>query len=244
MNTKTNFNRVGIAVLALSLAMVACSPLQIAPAGETKTETQSVDAGTATSASVLLEMDAGRMKVGDGAQHLMEADFRYDRPGWQPQIDYAVSGSQGNLVVSQPKAENTLPVGRTVDNEWTVSLNNEMPLDLTIRTGAGEGTLDLSGLNLTRLMVEFGAGNTNLDLSGSWDHDVHATVNGGVGNLSVTLPVNMGVRVNAATGLGNVTTHGLSREGGAYVNEAYGSSPNTFTLDIQAGVGAVELTAP
>jgi hypothetical protein len=115
-------------------------------------------------------------------------------------------------------------------------------MDLDIQAGAGEATLDLSTLDLSALNVDVGAGVTELDLSGSWDHDVRATVSGGVGELSVILPKEMSVRVDASAGLGNVTTSGLTQSGDGYVNEAYDSGGPTLTLQIDAGVGAIELS--
>ena len=244
MNAKSSHWRFGIALLALSLVLCGCGTFQIARRGDAKSESHSVDAGAATSASVLLEMQAGEMSVTDGAQQLMQADFDYDIVGWEPQIDYQVNGSQGQLAVTQPGSVDNVPVGSTVNNRWDIQLNGDMPLDLVVRTGAGEGILDLSGLDLSKLQVDTGAGNTNLDLSGSWGHDLHATVSAGVGNLSVTLPADMGVRVTAAAGLGGVTATGLANRGSTYVNEAYGSAAHTLTLDIQSGVGAIELTVP
>jgi hypothetical protein len=36
----------------------------------------------------------------------------------------------------------------------------------------------------------------------------------------------------------------LVQDGDDYVNETYGSAPNTLYLDIQAGVGSINLLAP
>lgn len=232
-----------LAVLVVAVALLAgCSVLS--PAGELRTETQSVEAGGAASASVLLQMDAGTMAVTGGADELMEASFTYNVADWQPEIRYDVNGSQGELVVTQPEGDNKIPLGTGQRNEWTVRLNDDMPLALDIQTGAGVGTLDLSTLDLSALNVDVGAGKIDLDLSGSWDHDVAATISGGVGELSVTLPGDMSVRVDAGTGLGNVTTSGLTQSGSGYVNEAYNSAGPTLTVAIDAGVGAIELKVP
>jgi hypothetical protein len=51
----------------------------------------------------------------------------------------------------------------------------------------------------------------------------------------------MGVRVTAETALVNVTASGLTRDGSTYVNAAYGTTPYTLNVEIEAGVGAVDL---
>ena len=228
------------AVWLLCLVFAACSAIPRASVGEEKTETKSVDLGGASSANVLIEFSAGKLAVAGGADQLMQASFRYNVEDWQPRVAYNVNGSQGELEVDQQGRQDAL-AGPNVVNEWDIHLSDGVPLDIEIHTGAGESNLDLSALDLSSLRVEIGAGETNLDLSGSWDHDVNADITGGVGKLTIRLPGEIGVRVNAETGLGNVTTSGLTQEGGGYVNSTYGSAPYTLNLDVTTGVGAIEL---
>jgi len=95
---------------------------------------------------------------------------------------------------------------------------------------------------VTQVQVEAGAAVVTVDLRGNWDHDVNAVIRGGAGELRVVLPSAIGVRVTAATALVNVTASGLTRDGDAYVNAAYGTTPYTLDVEIEAGVGAVDLT--
>jgi hypothetical protein len=234
--------RLAGAVLAVWLAAVACNSLVGNTSAQTQTRTQAVDLEGAGSARVRIDFPAGRLKVEHGAAGLMQATFTSNVADWEPQVDYQVDGDQGELVVDQRDAD--LTIGRELINEWTIQLNDSVPLDLEIHTGAGESTLDLSAMNVTALRVETGAGSTNLDLSGGWDHDVTVTLTGGVGEIKVKLPGEMGVRVNLDTALVGVTTTGLEKDGNGYINQAYGAAAHTLTLDIQAGIGSIELAAP
>ena len=230
--------------LALWFGVIGCSLLSTTPVNEVRNEAQAIDLGPASTAKVLIEFGAGQLKVEGGADKLMEATFRYNVDDWKPQVSYNVNGSQGELVVNNRGDANKLPVGLEVINEWGIRLNNGVPLDLEIRTGAGESTLDLSTLDASSLQVEVGAGATNLDLSGNWDHNVSAAITGGVGTLSIKLPAEMGVRVKMDTALVNVTANGLIIEEDGYVNKAFGTAPHTLTLNVNAGVGSVVLTVP
>ena len=49
------------------------------------------------------------------------------------------------------------------------------------------------------------------------------------------------MRVEAELGAGDLETDGLSRDGDAYVNDAYGESEITLTIEIEHGAGDVEL---
>jgi hypothetical protein len=151
-----------------------------------------------------------------------------------------VDGGQGSLVVSQPDEEVNL-VNQGAQNRWDLLLNSRVPIDLEVSTGASKSELNLSAIDLTRLKVETGAGEGTIDLSGGWSHDLSVIIQGGVGNLTVILPREMGVRVRVETGIGNVKTAGLSKDGNDYVNEALGVSSQTLSIDIQAGIGAIDL---
>jgi hypothetical protein len=232
-------------ILALWLVISSCGIIPTTTrVGETQTDTHAVELGSASQVNVHINLRAGEMSVDGDAEHLMDASFRYNIAEWQPRVNYSVNGSQGELVVENQDRDPQIPVGGSLVSEWELHLSNKVPIELTIETGAGESELDLRQLNLTGLRINSGAGVTNIDLSGSLDHDLDVTITGGVGEITVKLPKEMGVRVSADTGIGGLTNSGLIKDGNQYVNDAYGGSPHTMQLDIQAGVGSINLQAP
>jgi hypothetical protein len=244
MNTKRKFSRWSGGIIAVWLLITSCGIFNFTAVGETVTEAQTVELGSANEVEVQVQMGAGQLSIAGGSEDLMDATFRYNVADWQPRVNYSVSGSHGALVVDHQDTEPSIPTGEAVVNEWNLLFNNDVPIDLEIQTGAGECELDLHTLDLTALLIEVGAGNTTIDLGSALDRDLNATIRGGVGQLSVKLPDEMGVRVSADTGLGGLSNSGLRREGEYYVNDAYESAPNTLFLDISAGVGAIQLIAP
>jgi predicted membrane protein len=157
-------------------------------------------------------------------------------------VEYSLEGDQGVLVVRQE--DSRTPLNGTPTNEWDLLLSDGVPIDLEVVGGAGTLNLDMSGLDLNSLRVEVGAGDTTIDFSEGFDQDVTATVEGGVGEISVRLPSEMGVQVSADTGIGDLSSTGLVQSGELYVNDAFGEAPNTLFLEISAGVGEIELLAP
>jgi hypothetical protein len=224
--------------LAAALLVTACRT-PFAAVGQTRTDSQTFDAGAAAAATVLIEINAGELTLAGGADHLLHAEFRYNVDDWEPQVAYSVDGGRGALQVTQPG--DGLPVGDELVNDWDLRFGSGLPLDLAVRLGAGGGDLDLGVLDLTGLQVEAGAAVVTLDLRGDWHHDVNAVIRGGVGDLRVVLPSAMSVRVTADSGLGNVTAPGLSRDGETYVNEAHGTTPYSLHVEVGAGIGAVDL---
>jgi hypothetical protein len=192
---------------------------------------------------VNLRLAVGELNVGSGAgeTRLMEAaNFAYNVAAWEPGVIYEVVGDSGELSVNQRGLDEGVPT-RDVRNEWSLRLNDGVPVDLTVQMGGGVGNLDLDNLALAGLNLDVGAGSTRVDLSGDWGRDVSAVVRGGAGQVTVLLPNRMGVRVNAGTRLGRVNAEGLRKEGEAYVNDAYGDSDATLKVDVTGDVGQINL---
>jgi hypothetical protein len=185
-------------------------------------------------------MAAGELKVAGGASKLLEADFDYSEAEGKPNVAYNVTGNQGQLSITQ--SGEGVHFGRT-HNNWNLRFANDVPMELKIEMGAGQGNLRLGGLLLTKLNLEMGAGQVTVDLTGDWKRDIDADIQGGVGAATIRLPNNVGVRVHAAGGIGSINAHGLEREGDAYVNDAYGKSAVTLRLNIEGGIGTINLVS-
>jgi hypothetical protein len=80
-----------------------------------------------------------------------------------------------------------------------------------------------------------------MDLSGGWQHDLDAKINSGVGELSLRLPREVCVRVDAEGGLGSVNASGLAQDDNVYINDACDGSGVTLRIEIDAGIGGVNL---
>jgi hypothetical protein len=208
--------------------------------GKMQRESKSVDPESADSARAQLKMGAGELNLTGGADQLMEADFSYNVPDWKPKVSYDVSGKKGELVVEQGSA-NGGDLSGGARNEWDISMNDEVPTDLVVRVGAGESNLDLDSLTLMGVDVRMGAGKSTVDLSGIYTRDFDATIEGGVGQATVLLPSEIGVKAKAEGGLGKINAKGLKKVGDSYVNDAYGESDVNLSVDVKGGVGEINL---
>src|SRR6202007_995764 len=94
---------------------------------------------------------------------------------------------------------------------------------------------------VTRRDMTMGAGQADLDLTGDRKKDLIANLEGGVGQVTIRLPRNVGVVVQASGGIGSVDAHGLRHDNDEYTNEAYGKTPATIHLKVQGGVGQISL---
>ena len=202
-------------------------------------ESRSVERQGAQSVHASLEAGAGQLTVGGGSSHLLDADFNYSESYDNPRVDYNVANGVGDLSVSQD-GDSTHFVGVS-HNEWNLRFSNDVPLELKISMGAGQGQLHLRDVPVTRLDLEMGAGQFEVDLTGDRKKDLDADIEGGVGQATIRLPKNVGVIAHASGGIGAVSAHGLKHDGDEYTNDAYGKTPATIHLKVQGGVGEVNL---
>ncbi len=230
--TKRNI-ALAAAGFVLAAAAIACEPT-----GETREETRTIDAGGAKTAQVDLRMGAGTLRIEGGSASLMEASFRFNRRRLQPTIDYGVSGERGFLRIEQRRSTG-ISFGHT-ENDWNVRLG-AVPMDIRMRLGAGESRLDLRRLDVSSVRIDMGVGDVKMDLSGPRTRNLDVSIHGGVGSADILLPADIGVRARVDGGIGSVTAHGLSKRGNVYTNDAFGRSPVTLELEVDAGIGSLDL---
>ncbi len=228
-----------VAAVAATLSLVSCSEQRV-EVGELQTESRSVEPENAESVRANLRIGIGELNLTGGADALMEADFAYYVSSWQPQVNYEVVGDTGTLTVEQQGLGEGIPTP-DARNEWDLRLNDAVPLDLGVQMGGGVSNLDLDSLSLRGLSIDMAAGATTVDLTGDWERDLSALVRGGAGEVTVLFPSQVGVRVNAGTRLGRVNTDGLQEQGEAFVNDAYGDSEVTLEVNVEGGLGQINL---
>src|SRR5215211_5138461 len=240
--------RYGIVVLlivmmaATAVLAGACGtqPGRTQQVGEMQRESKSVDLKNVQSARAQLKMGAGELNITGGGRIIIKRDFSYNVADWKPKVSYDVSGEEGELVVKQGSAEG-VRLGADARNEWDIRLNDEVPTDLIVKMGAGESDLALDSISLTGFNLQMGAGKTTVDLTGDYAQNFDASIEGGVGEATVLLPSEVGVKAKAEGGLGKISAEGLQRVGDSYVNDAYGESDVTLSVDVQGGVGEITL---
>jgi CYTH domain-containing protein len=203
-------------------------------------QSHTVDRLNAKSVRATLDMGAGDLNLSGGSSHLLESDFDYRSSSGAPRVEYTVSGTTGDLRISQDDTDSHIRT--TTDNHWTLHFANDIPLEIKIDMGAGRGNLRLRDIDVTRLNLDMGAGQVDVDLTGDRKSDLTADIEGGVGEANIRLPKNVGVIVNASGGIGTISAHGLNHDGDEYTNDLYGKSPVTIHLKVAGGVGTITLT--
>jgi hypothetical protein len=181
------------------------------------------------------------MTVGGGASELMRGEFTYNVSAWRPAITYMVpleGDRQGKLQVKQANAWNWA-FWRT-KNLWDIRFKDGVPLDLSATLHAGDGTFDVSSLDLASLKVDSNAGNVNADLAGDMSSLESVTTKLDAGNttldLSGTYSTPMTLDVTDHAGNIDVNMVGTWRAG---LSGTIENSAGNITLRLPRDVGVI-----
>ncbi len=122
---------------------------------------------------------------------------------------------------------------------------NPVVCDL-VRIKNGVGSLDavgLGNLNFRELDFEGGVGGANLDFSGTWKQDADIRVQVGVGGVSLKMPREIGVRVEAEKHfLSGLHLDGFKKTDSYYYSESYDRAKIRATVRVATGVGGFRVT--
>jgi hypothetical protein len=109
---------------------------------------------------------------------------------------------------------------------------------------AGAAEISVSGLGNSRcdeIEFEGGMGSVTLDFSGTWSSSSRVDVNMAVGDLTLLLPRQVGVRVSIDKLLSSFEPSGLVSRGEAFVSPNYDRAQRRLDLEISTAVGGVSV---
>jgi hypothetical protein len=227
-------------VLGLSL-MVAVTGCGLFANGSVENGNVTIEKDKAKELQLELNLGAGELNVEKGADEWVEGSIDYNEDKLKPEVSYKLKGDKGIGVIEQ---ENTGILDKIksgdLKNIWNLTLTDEIPLNLVVNSGASDTNLDLKGLNLKDLDVNAGVGDITIDLSGKWETSFEAALALGVGQSTIILPEDVGVKIESSKGIGTADFVGfISKGNGIYVNEAYENADVIIDLKTDLGVGEV-----
>ncbi len=228
----------------LVLAFMMCGSLlvlsgcfSVIPEKE-KEDTFQVKKDDAQKLDVEINLGVGEMTVSKGAKEWLEGNAQYNINKLAPEVKYKLRGNTGEIEIDH-KGSSKVKIGNT-KNLWDVQLNEDIPMDLSIETGASKAMLDLRGLKLEKLDIETGVGDLNVDLGGDWKKSFKTNIETGVGQTTVILPSEVGVKITTEKGIGSMNLEGFIAKGkGVFVNEAYEKADIVLEVNSELGVGDV-----
>ncbi len=126
---------------------------------------------------------------------------------------------------------------------WTIGLNPEVETRLELEVGASRNLLDLTNLRVVELRLQTGASASEIDLPARAGRTA-AVVKAGAASVVMRVPQGVAARIRATGGLAdiNVDTARFPRTGGGdYRSPDYDTAENRLDLEIETGVGSVQV---
>jgi hypothetical protein len=196
--------------------------------------------GSVERADLKIGFAAGTLEVGrlQDADSLIQGDLKLAtnrRPLW----DASRSGESAKLVLQYTTGSFQSWGGR--GDHWDLALSPQVALALEADIGAGDATIDLTGLDVTSLQVKTGAGRSTIILPAEGRFD--AQITGGVGQLVVEIPREMAaqIRINRGLGGSDISRRFGQQDGNLYQSEDWETNDNRVTIQIEVGIGQVSI---
>ncbi len=225
----------GLIVVATLLWITGCSQIV---AGKENHKNILVKQDKAKQIDVILNAGIGQLNVYGGANEWVEGEATYNSEDLKPKVKYKLTGKKGKVTIDQSKKDLSITKLNNIKSVWDLELTDEIPINLEINTGASETYLDLQGLQLSNLDIHAGVGDITVDLSGNWKESFDVDLEIGVGQSTIILPKDVGVKIKSSKGIGQSNFVGFISEGnGVYVNQAFKDADVKITVNTDLGVG-------
>jgi hypothetical protein len=176
------------------------------------------------------DLEAGRLNLALGTSVPLDIDLQFGAA--EATIDL------GGLMVQNASIQTG--ASRTM---LRVSKPNRVPCrKLNLEVGAARlEAVGLGNLNLEQLEVSGGVGEITLDFSGSVKRNIDATVEMGLGSLTLRVPRGTGLKVTKDGLLASFDSQGMVKRGDSYYSENWGSAQSHVTVGIDAAFGSINV---
>lgn len=155
-----------------------------------------------------------------------------------------VGAAQGDFDLSGLQIDElTLQTGAT---ETRVRFDKPNPRRMrSLRVDMGAASVEIGGLanaNAEHIDVNVGVGHIALDFAGEWRGDVAMTVNSALGNVRITVPNAVGVRVESSKFLSSFDAKSMVKKNGAWESSNWETARYKLRVRSTGVLGHFEIT--
>jgi len=142
--------------------------------------------------------------------------------------------SSGTQVFSYPSSQQN-------QSEWLLELTPDVPVNLEISLGVGDGTVDLRGLQVPTVDYKTGVGTTSITLPDKGVSNVKIEV--AIGSITIWVPAGTAVQLNSDTALAtrSLPAGYVKQDSDTYVSPNFDTAENRVTLDVSVAIGQVTI---
>jgi hypothetical protein len=159
--------------------------------------------------------------------------------GIQVKQDFTKTGDEGFYSLRGTGGV-TIRIPNNQDWSWDLFLTPRIPLDIKTSLGAGELSLDLTGMKVSNLEVNFGVGQATVTLPEGFKFD--GAINGAIGQIVIIVPRSVGLRIIEDGVIVSVNAPtDFSHSGNLYTSPNYDQAEERVDLKIDLAMGEVQI---
>jgi Domain of unknown function (DUF5668) len=251
----------GLAVSVFALGLIAgmvnvpgLSAPRSATAGPVTSRAQTQTLRGASQAAVTLRFGAGELDVSalqnGGPDDLASMSYN-GPPGPTPEAQYSVTNGIGRLNYQLSGRDGGFVAlfgnrggAGTSESRLNVNLKPDLPLSLTVQTGATQARLDLSQLRVGTLDVSMGAADTLVRLPQNAGTTT-AHFSGGATSLTLEIPDGVAAQIRTRGGLNTVSvdqTRFPAAGADVYRSADYATATNKVDITVETGVSTIRVS--
>ncbi len=181
---------------------------------------------------------ANRLNVGKVSDDDFLYDINLDYRGESPKIYYNRADSRAELEIEQAKKVN---IGTDGSETWNVNLTDRIPIDMQVKSGAGDLWMDLKELKVANLDIDTGLGQLRIRYP---DYDNETEISAGAGNIKLIVPAQTALRLETSTVINN---NNFEESGliqlyeDVYQSKNYGEADNRIKIKISTPASNINI---
>jgi N-terminal domain of toast_rack, DUF2154 len=224
-------------------------------------ETKKIEIDDIDTLKTKVIMGAGRLLLNGKTKHMFAGSFAYNDEKFAPIIKYYKKENWG-LIKVIPKQFKEDANHDDIENVWNLRFNEEIPIKMDLKFGAGIGELNIGMLNMyagilklgagkvdinlnnsnsiKNLIVKMGVGDVTINLSDFNRESCNIDIDGGIGKFTLILPEDKNSDIYVDRGIAKISADEFDKQSDHYYNHI-NKSEETIKVKINAGLGLIEL---
>ena len=189
-------------------------------------------------ADVTVKTGAAVVKIGGGAASLASDNLESNIT----QLKTSSEIENGTQLLKIETENNTKMWAGNLKNNLQINLSENIPLSLTISSGASDFYFDSSNLQLENFNLKSGVSKLNL-IFGAKVAQATADIDAGVSDINISLPPDLGAKLYAKTGMTSQNFADFRQiDENNFESNNYASSTSKIDIRLEAGVSNISVT--
>lgn len=210
---------------------------EISPETETEVTLEMKEYLEIEKASIGLNLDVGKLTLGESTPLLYECVSRYRYKEFEPFEKFSHAEKEADILIYHSPVTKKV-ISSNIKNDWQLKLNSKIIYDLSVKTGAIDIDYNLSDFKVEKLYIESGASNINLVLP---QYNSKIIIDTGVSNINIAIPKNVGATVNIDSGIAIKDLDDFIKRNGTYISHNYNESEFKTEIEIDCGISNIDI---